>query len=571
VNRIVRPFHRIADRFGVGLGELGCLAVIVLTGAVLRLVNLAARGGWDSDQALDMMALRTAVNSGQLPALGPQASWAGGTFHHGALFYDMFIPAYWLGNGDPTAVVFETALAGLIVVPIVWWIARSIGGTAAGLTAALLAAVSASLIGFSTFIWNPTPVEPGAALAFLGAWQAWRTRRPWWWLVAAAGTAVAMQAHITAVVIVLPMTAAFLVALRRGPAGGRRRIVAWGLVGATLVVATYLPLIIYELSHNFVETRGILSYFTGPSTTPGRDPFSRLFFAAIRILAWPLTRWPMVDLVPSFLPALTVAFTLAFGMIWRLMKTGGGARSDGAGGATGATLSAGIGPDSNAGQSPTPASAIEAEGTRFVGACLLLLILALGLGVHAVSEVQELPTEQYHVVADPLVLVATGLVIGGLWRAMPRRWPAWSSRALAILGVAALVAWNAGHWPPLTAPDGGWPAAQAAATRLERDAAGTSLSVVPLFVDKGISAYEYPLERDGVVLVEPAGAATVVLLCDSLWLDGCGGSQEEAWVSRNAAGQALHMCDRFWAAPDRLLTVYRRGVNGQAAVAVCGP
>ena len=35
-----------------------------------------------------------------------------------------------------------------------------------------------------------------------------------------------------------------------------------------------------------------------------------------------------------------------------------------------------------------------------------LIIVALGLGLHAVSEVQELPTEQYHVVADPLVFVA---------------------------------------------------------------------------------------------------------------------------------------------------------------------
>jgi 4-amino-4-deoxy-L-arabinose transferase-like glycosyltransferase len=558
---MVRPLNRLAEwlaeRLGVGLRELGCLAAIVLGGAALRLVDLPARGGWDSDQALDMMALRTAVTTAQLPTLGPQASWVGGVFHHGALFYDLFVPAYWLGNGDPTAVVLETALAGLIVVPIVWWIARSIGGTAAGLTAALLAAVSASLIGYSTFIWNPTPVEPGAALAFLGAWQAWQTSRPWWWLVAAAGSAVAMQSHVTAAVIVLPMAAAFFLTLRRGPAAYRRRIVAWGLAGIALVVVTYLPLIAYELSHGFVETRGILSYFTGASTTPAHDPLTRVIFATIRILAWPLTRWPLVDLVPAFLPALTVATALGFGLVWRVLKTGGRARAVGA--SRLARPDAGGAADPELGDVAGPDAAMEADGTRFVGGSLLLLILALGLGVQSVSEVQELPTEQYHIVADPLVLVAAGLVIGGLWRAAPRPWPSWSSRALATFGLAALVAWNAGHWPPLSAPDGGWPAAQDAATRLERDAAGTSLAMVPLFEAKGTSAYAYPLERDGLTLVQPDLATTVVLLCDSFWLKGCGGSQEDGWVLENAAGQGLHMVDRFPAAPDRLLTVYKRG------------
>ena len=83
--------------------------------------------------------------------------------------------------------------------------------------------------------------------------------------------------------------------------------------------------------------------------------------------------------------------------------------------------------------------------------------------------------------------------------------------------------------------------------------------MVPLFEAKGTSAYAYPLERDGLTLVQPDLATTVVLLCDSFWLKGCGGSQEDGWVLENAAGQGLHMVDRFPAAPDRLLTVYKRG------------
>ena len=353
---LARCVAGVSARLGVQVRELGCLAAILAVAAAARFANLPARGGWDSDQGTEMLALRNAISGGGLPTFGPLAISVGGTFHHGALYYDLLLPAAWLGNGDPTFVVAEIALLSLLVVPIVWWIARSISGTAAGLMAAILAAVSASLIGYATFIWNPTLVEPAAAVAFLGAWQAWRTARPQWWLVAAAGSAVAMQSHVAAGVIVVPMAAAFLADLRRAP-GRRRRIAAWGAAGVALVALIYLPLIAYELSHDFAETRGMIGYFTGPDSTPAADPLARLVFSAIRILAWPLTRWPLVDLKPSFLPSLAVAIALAATLVWHVVKTG--ARASSASATPGA-------PHRAAGEAERDA-AEELAGLRFVG------------------------------------------------------------------------------------------------------------------------------------------------------------------------------------------------------------
>jgi hypothetical protein len=564
---------RITARIGVGGRELACIAGIVAAAAAFRFVNLAARGGWDSDQGTEMLALRTALATGRLPTFGPVSSL--GNFHHGALSRDLILPAAWLGNGDPTWVVGEVALLSLLVVVAVWWIARSIAGTPAGLIAALLAAVSAALIGYSTFIWNPTPVEPGAAIAYLGAWQAIRTRRAWWWIVAAIGSAVAAQSHVAAAVILLPMAVAFALDLRRGPTGRRRSVALWGLAGLAVFVGTFLPLIVSELGNDFADTRGILAYFTGPGSSPSTGPLIRLIFGALRILAWPLTRWPLVELQSAVAPAFVVASALVVGMVWRL---GASARQGAAGAAAGlesssgdavvrtgafeggaAARAAGAGETEGGDASVRTGSRDEALGTRLVGGWLLLLILALGLGVRAVSEVQELPTEQYHIVADPLVFVAAGLVLGGLWRALPRRGPTAIRRAAAVSAVIALVVWNVGHWPPIDSPDGGWPAAQAAASRVERDAGGSTMALVPLFQPKGGDAYAYPLERDGVTLIDPELATTVVLLCDSYWLTGCEGPAEESWQQGDSAGRGLVMVDQFAAAPDRILTVFRRG------------
>jgi 4-amino-4-deoxy-L-arabinose transferase-like glycosyltransferase len=548
---------RLAGRLGVTTRELACLGAIVFVAAVLRLVALPTRGGWDSDQGTEMLALRSALAAGHLPTFGPEAISVSSSFHHGALYYDLLLPAAWLGNGDPTWVVAEIALLSLIVVPVVWWIARSIGGSAAGLTAALLAAASASLIGYATFIWNPTLVEPGAAIAFLGAWQALRTRRAEWWVVAAAGAAVAVQAHIAAAVIVLPLALAFLADLRRGPVPRRARVAAWGAAGVALFVASYLPLIVYELGHNFSDTRGMLAYFTEPNDASSTGPLLRLLFAAIRIFAWPLTRWPMVDLKPAFLVAFTTASAIMIGLFWRLGVTA--RRETPVGAAPGDESGSSGGPAGGAAGSPESSAAVERFGIRLISGWLLLTVVALGLGLHAVSEVQALPTEQYHVVADPLVLVAAALILGGLWRALPRRRLTVLRRIAAVATLGALLAWNVGHWPPLIAPDGGWPAAQAAATKVEQYAAGSSIALVPLFEEKGIDAYLYPLTRDGFTLVSPEKAATVVLLCDVYWLGGCGGAAEANWVATNPAGRGLVQQDQFRAAPDRILTIYRRG------------
>ena len=537
------------SRLRIARAELLGFLTILAAAALLRFANLGARGGWDSDQGNQMLGVWTALKTGHLPQVGPLSSI--GTFHHGALTYDLWLPAAWLGNGDPTFVVAETALGGLLVVALVWWTARTIGGRSAGLIAALLTAVSASLIGYSTFVWNPTLIEPGAALAVFATWQAWRKRDPRWWPVAAIGLAIVMQAHIAGPMLAIPIGGAFVASIWRGPGDTRRRQLAWGLASAVLIAVTYLPFLAYELDHDFVETRAIVAYFGSPDSVARFAPPLRILLATIRILAWPLTDWPLVGLRDSFLMAGTVALSIVLGLVWRVVviRREVAVQRD----RTQPELAA-------AGGGDDPPLADRRDGLALVAIGLFVLIVVPGLLLRNVAEVQELPTEQYHAYADPLALIAAGLVLGGLWQT--RR--AWRGvrlgRLVVTAALAGLVAWNATRLPPLTAPDGGWPAAHAAAQRLEADAQGGAIGFVALPAIKGADAYVYPLTYDGATLTAPADAATVVVLCDSFWVEtGCGDSAAEAgWLVEASAGQGLTLVERFSPAPYRTLSVYRR-------------
>jgi 4-amino-4-deoxy-L-arabinose transferase-like glycosyltransferase len=528
--RVARRFRKLWAGHPI---EAPLLAGILLLAAADRFVNLPARGSWNTDQGVEVGDIWQAVVTRQLPALGsPAFTTGGGLFHHGALFYQLMMPAAWLGNGDPTVLVFVIALFGLASVPMVWWVARSIGGVPSGLAAALLAAVAPSLIDYSTWIENPVLLQPGAALAMLGAWEAWHTRQPRWWVVAAAGTALASGSHLTALVLVFPVAALFLAALARSPATDRRRsrLIGWGLAGVGLFVLAWAPLIAYELTHDFAETRAILAFDQGGPASPAIT--IRLVVGTWRIVAWPFLRWPLVDYVPGAGLALLVAAGVVSGFAWRVAAT--------------------FDPRRRAAM-----SADERAGIRLVafvlGSVALVLILALG----QISVVQNINQEYYHAVADVPVLLAAGLTIGGLWRVtvLGRRG---LGQLGAVLALAALTAVSVAHWPPLTAPDGGWPAARAAADRLRADAAGGSIALVSLPAFKGAQAYGYPLTLDRVTFDTPERASTVVVLCDTGWYEGCGGTAEEQWVAEQADPAGLALVDRFYAAPDRVLSVYRR-------------
>lgn len=526
-------------RLGVPAFEWAAFALIVLLAAVARFVNLPARGMWDSDQGFELGAIWNAVQTHQLPAYGSPAFTTGPAFHHGALFYDLLIPISWISHGNPTAMVVEIALFGLAVVPLVWWTARSIGGTSAGLAAALLAAVSPALIDNSTFLWNPTLVEPGAALACFGAWQAWRTRDARWWVVAAAGTALASQSHLTGLVLLFPMAALFLVDLRRGPAKTRSRLAAWGIAGVGLFVLTWLPWILNEVGRGFVETRAMLQFSQdGP---PALDPLSRLFIGFTRVLAYPFTTWPLNGVLAGLPAALAAATAIVAGMIWRLT---------------------GVFVRRRDGSAVVDGSSLERQGLTFVVGAIVLMTTILALVIRAVSQFSDLNQEQYHSVVDVFAILAAGLLVSGLWRARPLKRRPNSGRAVAVVVLTCLVAVGVANWPPLTAADGGWPAAQSAAQRLENDASGRDVALVALPTFIPGDAYGYPLKLDGYRLVDPAGSGTLIVLCYPSWahkwsLGDCGGAAEAAWIASNLSGRRYSRVDEWQPAPDRVLSVYR--------------
>jgi hypothetical protein len=543
--------------------ELLAYGAILVGAALLRLGNLSVRGTWDADQGHDMLVLRALVLEGRLPLLGPPTSI--GDFHHGVLYYLLLAPAAALSHADPLAVTTWIALGGVAAVAVTGWLARSIAGPLAGVLAAILLAVSSSAVEESIFIWNPNLIALSSSIALAAAWLAWRSERAGWWLVAGAAAVVTMHCHVLGAILT-PVIAGLLVAdVRRrqrrvdgrGAATVGRMAFGWLVLG----LLSYVPLAIHELGNNASELRAAVAFVTGGGGPASIALPARLPIVGLRVLGWPLTGLITAAPLATVLAAtLVVSLTIWRGWLPREQPRHGedGAAADGR---------AVVGTDD------------ELTAVRWLALGLAWTVVALAVGASSLATVVAgLPNDHYHAFADPMVVVLVAVGLAALIKrgvtAGRGAGPAAINGALAGVVVVALVAWNLATQPPAAAPDGGWQAAQTAATRVISAAGGGPLVLASLPTFKSDEALRMPLAA-AAVEVMPAGVngasfggptATRVILCDQLFHEAigadCGGPAEDAWLANPASGLSAtgslgRMVDRFEAAPGRWVSVYR--------------
>ena len=523
--------------------RLVLLGILVIA-ALARIPGLTTRGDFDGDQGHDMLVLLHFVRDGQIPLLGPPTSI--GEFHHGAAYYFLFAPLAWLSGADPIAILAGIATLGIAAVGVTWWLARAIGGRAAGAIAGLLLAVSPAAIEESTFIWNPNPIPFFAVVALGAAWRARATGRARWWTLAMASAGMVVQLHVLGIVF-LPSILAFGVAtaIRAARDGDRQRarVVVRGLGwGIGLVAVLFVPLVVHELQTGFLETHRLLAYLTGPDGDPvgALDPFERLMFTSLRIIGWPL-----VGLVTSapFAAVMVVSFAVVLGT-WAMVGGLGEERI-----------------------------AARWLGFTIASGALGLVFLAPSLQ----TVVAGLPNDHYHAFLDPVVIILLALAMralgagAGLATGADR-----AARLVMTAALIGLVILGVSRWPPQRQVAGGWPAARDAGARVVAAFPGATFDVRGLPVFKSAEGIGFPIVAAGGTAAIATGLASsgaplasgsvLVVVCDRLFEavigDPCGGPAEDRFVARLAASGAttdgLVVVERFDASVRTSVSIYRR-------------
>jgi hypothetical protein len=312
---------------------------------------------------------------------------------------------------------------------------------------------------------------------------------------------------------------------------------------------------VYEAGHDFAETRAMIAFFFGPGQHATTSPVRRLLFGGGRILSWPLIGWPVWGKDSGFRLAAGFASVLSAGLAWRLVATGWPILRRARGSSENSSPSIEL---------PIISADVQArqrEGTWLVACCLGVIILVLGLGLSDVSKIRPYLIEQYHIVADPFVIVIAALVLGALWNLAGRvGWLKWFGRLVCAVALVALTYNNSGQWR-MGANVSNWSLAQSVGDRIQTDAAGRSVALVglPHYGSTDADALTYPLVLDGASPVGPDRASVLVTICTTSHAV-CGGPAETAWLATQPKASGYLLVDRF-AAADLTISVYGPGSN----------
>ena len=259
---------------------------------------------FSDDQATQLNVMHGLLVDHHMPLRGLALSV--GQAHIGPLFYYMLALPLWLGRLDPTAGVAMIGLFQVATVYLLYRLCRRVGLPWAGLCVASLYASSELVVYWSRFLWpNTAPFFEVLALYALVALAQGRGR----YLVILVGSLAAVVQMQPTAVLMIPVAIAWVAALlvtRRLRVAKRTVAVSIGL--AALLFA---PIIAYDLTHAFAETRAWLAY--GTTVQPGatQQRGLRHGVVAFELFAWRLVGFRTRGPVDLLLGLATLATAIA--------------------------------------------------------------------------------------------------------------------------------------------------------------------------------------------------------------------------------------------------------------------
>lgn len=243
------------------------LTLLICTGILVRGIEVLNKNFvFGFDHGREYLMVKEIVDGHHMRLIGTPlgAGSAGiqGIFHGPGYYYFLAIP-YVLFAGDPYGGVVLMFVFGVLALAVVFFLLYKLFGTFGALLGTSLMALSPPIIAQSRFIWSPYPSTLFIALAFLFTYLIKKGSK---YIFLAAffsafvynfELAIAVPLSITLVIYVI-----FVLKFRELK---KFALLIFGFVFALL------PMILFEVRHNFMAVNGLFTYLSGGSNAKGHD------------------------------------------------------------------------------------------------------------------------------------------------------------------------------------------------------------------------------------------------------------------------------------------------------------
>lgn len=225
-----------------------------------------------ADQGRDAIIIREIATFSHLPLIGPPSSI--GQVYLGPFFYYLVAPFLPLFFFNPAGLAYGVSflfIAGLIAA---YFVIARLENKPAALLFLVLATFSYQLIMFARFSWNPNLLPVFAFFTLFFLYLSLKTKKFLWSLLYGAFFALSFQLHHLASFLAVPILLGYAYQFFREKHKLRFLLTPVVALGAFLAVSS--PLILFDLKHDFLNTKNLYSLFAHQNVVAGGSPLARL-------------------------------------------------------------------------------------------------------------------------------------------------------------------------------------------------------------------------------------------------------------------------------------------------------
>lgn len=215
------------------------------------------------DTGRDMLWARNLAVLHKLFLIGPWTALAGIFF--GPLWWYLLTVAFVLTGGDPKGGALLSLIFNLATIIAAYFLGKRLKNGRLGIIFSLLCASSAYMINLSTYAFNPNPL-PFTTLFFL--WSLFEVLQGKEKFFVLASFLTSVSFHFEPATAVFTTLTLFIFLLWQRRLLKRTKILLSGFFSFLL---PFIPQIIFELRHQFLQTKALVAYFRGTTERLGGE------------------------------------------------------------------------------------------------------------------------------------------------------------------------------------------------------------------------------------------------------------------------------------------------------------
>jgi 4-amino-4-deoxy-L-arabinose transferase-like glycosyltransferase len=238
------------------------LLILFVIGSFLRLWNFSNTLQFLGDQGRDAIIVKHIIKDFDPVLIGPVTST--GNMYLGPLYYYFMAPFLAISYPSPLGPAYGVAILSIITLVALYYLSKEFVGETAALIATWCFSISAVVITYSRFSWNPNPA-PFFSLVLI--WSVYRALRksPWYWVLSSVCIAVLIQLHYVTL-LTLPATGIFWLydlylkwKLLKAAPKNQQAVRSFQALLQSTVVAIVLfliflsPLVLFDFRHQFLN------------------------------------------------------------------------------------------------------------------------------------------------------------------------------------------------------------------------------------------------------------------------------------------------------------------------------